>query len=363
MGTRELFFELIRVSVGTGKQLSRTPSPKEWEELMQLALDQTLAGVLLDGIKRLPHEQCPPKPLLMNWHNASEMIAQTNRQMEHDTVWVSQRWKKVGYSNIILKGQGNALLYPNPLSRTSGDIDIWLDGQRKDIVRYIKRMFPHEEVTRIEMNFPIKKGTSIEVHFIPSFMYDPFVDRRMQRYFQEQMKRPETVRLADGEIQIPNLEMNLVFQLTHIYRHLFYEGIGLRQLMDYFFLLKKAESEERGQEILKAATVVIRNLKLNKFCAALMWVEQEVFGLPEEQTLVPSNEKEGRFLLSEMMRAGNFGHADDRVGNWGEMNRWQRLTWGTKWALRLLPHYPREVMWHPVYRIAQYFWRLKNGYL
>ena len=40
-----------------------------------------------------------------------------------------------------------------------------------------------------------------------------------------------------GEIAIPTVEFNLIFQLTHIYAHLMNEGIGLRQLLDYYYVL------------------------------------------------------------------------------------------------------------------------------
>lgn len=355
----DFFFQLIKVSLGTSDNLNRAPSPEEWEGIYDEANRQTLIGVLFEGVKRLPSDQRPPRQMLMNWHSTSEMIAAQNRQMNAETLWASSKWKKVGYSSIILKGQGNALLYPNPLSRTPGDIDIWLDGDRKEIVRYIKRMFPNEEVTRIEMNFPVRKNTVMEVHFIPCFLYNPFADRRMQRYFKRKQKEPVQVGMADGEISIPDTEMNLVFQLCHIYKHLFYEGIGLRQLMDYYYLLHS----EGALQAIPEARKIIRNLNLSHFAHGMMWVLQSVFGLEEQYMLCSPNEKEGRFLLSEIMRAGNFGHSDDRVGNWAEMNRWERLTWGMKWAMRLIGHYPKEVMWHPVYRVAQYAWRVWNGYL
>lgn len=354
-----LFFEIIRVSIGTANTLNHAPSPEEWEYLYEEANRQTLTGVLLEGVKRLPSDQRPPRQLLMNWHATSEQIAAQNRKLNAETAWTYKKWKKVGYESMILKGQGNALLYPNPLRRTAGDIDIWLDGDRDDIVKYIKKMFPKEEVTRIEMNFPVRKDTTIEVHFIPSFLYDPFADRKMQKYFRDQQKKAKTIALDGEEIRIPNTEMNLVFQLSHIYRHLFYEGIGLRQLMDYYFLLQS----EEAADAMANARVKLKEFGLEKFTRGLMWVLQSVFGLDEQRAVLPADEKEGKFLLSEIMRAGNFGHADDRVGNWAEMNRWQRMTWGTKWALRLIGHYPREVMWHPIYRITQYMWRLSNGYL
>lgn len=359
---KDLFFDLIRVSVGTAERLGHTPCESEWEYLYNEANRQTLTGVLIEGIKRLPSEQRPPRPILMNWHATSEWIASQNRQMDKDTLWTVRKWKQAGRESIILKGQGNAQLYPYPERRSSGDIDIWLEGKRKDIVKYIKKMFPREEVTLIEMNFPVKKDCSIEVHFQPSFLYDPFVNRKLQSYYHKQQQHPKHLTLGDGEIMVPNNEMNLVFQLTHIYRHLFFEGIGLRQLMDYYYLLLHVK-QEQDDEALQGAKKMIKEIKLQRFCQALMWVEHEVFGMPKEMGLMEDDEKEGRFLLSEIMKSGNFGHDDERVGNRAEMNRWQRLTWGTKWALRLIGHYPREVMWHPIYRISQYIWRVWNGYL
>ena len=247
--------------------------------------------------------------------------------------------------------------------RIPGDIDIWLDGDRKKIVDYIRSHFPKLEVTRIEMDFPVRKDTSIEIHFLPSFLYDPFKNRKMQRYFSRQLSCPKQVELPEeGTINIPGDEMNLVFQLSHIYRHLFFEGIGFRQLMDYYYLSQVLSSPD-GARLKETVLPVIRDLGLTDFCSALMWVLGEVFHMPQELMLTVPNEKRGRFLLSEVMRAGNFGHSDDRVGNWAKMSRWERLTWGTRWSWRLIGQYPREVFWHPYYRISQYAWRLFNGYL
>lgn len=358
-----LFFELIRIALGRQETFSRTPTDEEWHELFEEAKRQTLVGVLYDGLCRLSTNEKPPHQLLINWHATAQKIICDNKRLNHDTVWVSQRWEKLGYRNVILKGQGNALLYPDPMLRQPGDIDIWLDGDRKKIANYIRSHFPKLEVTRIEMDFPVRKDTPIEVHFQPSFLYDPFKDRKMQRYFRRQLAKPKQVELSgEGIISIPNDEMNLVFQLSHIYRHLFYEGIGLRQLMDYYYL-SQLLTTTKGEELRQKVLPVINDLGLMKFCRALMWVLGEVFNMPKEQMLTEPDERRGRFLLREVMRAGNFGHADDRVGDWANMSRWERLTWGTRWSWRLIGQYPREVLWHPYYRISQYLWRVYNGYL
>lgn len=355
----QLFFELIRVSIGRAERLSHNPTAEEWEWLFNKAQEQTLAGVLISALDRVPKEQRPPRQIVFNWHSLAEQLVDINRRLDHDTVWVSSRWAKLGYRNIILKGQGNARLYPTPSLRHAGDIDIWLDGDLHKIAAYVLKHFPNLEVTRIEMDFPVKKGTSIELHFTPSFLYNPFTNHRLQRYFKQHIHQTEKIQLPDGEIEIPDTEMNLVFQLSHIYRHLFYEGIGLRQLMDYYYLLQQPTAKQHYEKVQKT----LRSLNLSKFASALMWVLGEVFHLPAEEMLANPDAVEGRFLLDEIMRAGNFGHADDRTGNWATMSRWERLTWGTRWSLRLIRHYPMEVIWHPYYRINQYLWRLRHGYL
>ena len=190
-----LFFELIRIALGRQETLSHTPSDEEWHELFTEAKQQTLVGVLYEGLCRLSADQKPPRQMLINWHATVQKIICDNKRFNHDAVWVSQRWEKLGYRNVILKGQGNALLYPDPMLRIPGDIDIWLDGDRRKIVNYVRSHFPKLEVTRIEMEFPVRKDTPIEIHFLPSMLYDPFKNRKMQRYFRQQLATTKQVEL------------------------------------------------------------------------------------------------------------------------------------------------------------------------
>ena len=161
-----LFFEFIRIALGRQETFSHTPSDEEWHELFEEAKQQTLLGIMYEGLCRLSSDQKPPRQLLIDWHASVQKIICDNKRLNHDTVWVSQRWEKLGYRNVILKGQGNALLYPDPMLRVPGDIDIWLDGNRRKIADYIRSHFPNLEVTRIEMEFPVRKDTPIEVHFL-----------------------------------------------------------------------------------------------------------------------------------------------------------------------------------------------------
>ena len=358
-----LFFELIRVALERQTCLSHTPTEQEWRELLHESSRQAVIGVTYRALNLLPAEQRPPRQVLIDWQASAQKIICDNKRLNHDSVWVSERFLKAGFRNAILKGQGNALLYPDPMLRTGGDIDIWLDGERDKIIGYVTHFFPKIKVQWQEVEFPVKKNTCIEVHTIPALMFHPADRRRMEaffdRYRDEIFSNETELTGEEGVIRIPTLRVNLTFQLIHIYRHIFHEGIGLRQLVDYYYLLQHCLAEGRT-DLLQETAQMMRSLHMTRFVGALMWVMQEVFHLQDELLLLPADKKEGQFLLREIMLAGNFGQADSR-------NQLKSGKWGNFWQLtirnmRFLTHYPREVIWNPWYRVSQFIWRKRKGY-
>lgn len=115
------------MSLYTRDLLSRKPSTTEWEVLFNDAQKQGIIGFLKEGLERLPEEQKLPQPILLQWIGLALQIEATNSLMFSRCVELQQWFKGEGLKSCILKGQGNAIMYPNPYSRTSGDIDIWVD--------------------------------------------------------------------------------------------------------------------------------------------------------------------------------------------------------------------------------------------
>lgn len=174
----------------------------------------------------------------------AEQIRKQNIRLFLDSVKVCKNFENKGFANCILKGQGNALLYPDPYMRTPGDIDIYLAGGRKRVMQYINKVCPNQVMRYHHVDFPVMK-TAIEVHFTPSYMFFPIHNSRMQKWFKEVMdlQCSNVVTLPDGygEITVPTTSFNVIYILSHLYRHVFTEGIGLRQLIDYYFVLVKKE--------------------------------------------------------------------------------------------------------------------------
>jgi hypothetical protein len=253
------------------------------------------------------------------------------------------------------------MLYPDPYSRNPGDIDIWIDGGREQIVEYVNRVCPGQKQRYIHIDFPMLKGVDTEVHYTPSYMYAPWANRKLQKWFKEQANEQftHTVMLPDcsEEICIPTLSFNRIFMMSHMYKHLFSEGIGLRQLMDYYFLLKQGFTETEREK--DAAT--IKHLGMHKFATAVMYVLQKVLGLQDELCIVKPNEKAGEFLLSEILIAGNFGGNDTRYGsrtkNESVAHRYFRLT---RRNLHFISSYPSEAICEPLFRTWYFFWKLFN---
>ena len=237
---QKIFFDFLRFCIGSAKEIPGSLKEVDWKELYAIAKKQALLGVLFYGIQRLPKELAPKQKLLMQWMVMAEMIRKQNIKLFQDSVKVCQNFENEGFANCILKGQGNALLYPDPYMRTPGDIDIYLSGGRKKIMKYVDQVCPNQVMRYHHVDFPVMK-TAIEVHFTPSYMFCPIHNRRMQKWFEEVMGEQcnHRVSLPDGygEIHVPQVSFNVIYILSHLYRHIFTEGIGLRQLLDYYYVV------------------------------------------------------------------------------------------------------------------------------
>ena len=373
-----IFFDFLRFCIGSAKEIPGSLKEVDWKELYAIAKKQALLGVLFYGIRRLPKELAPEQKLLMQWMVMAEMIRKQNIRLFQDSVKVCKNFENEGFANCILKGQGNALLYPDPYMRTPGDIDIYLSGGCRKIMKYVDQVCPNQVMRYHHVDFPVMK-TAIEVHFTPSYMFFPIHNSRMQKWFKEVMdlQCSNVVTLPDGygEITVPTMNFNVIYILSHLYRHIFTEGIGLRQLLDYYFVLVKwhtdltnlTDSNKSLPQMTQINTDLdalrhkLKYLGLWKFAQAVMFVMKEVFGLSEDRMIAPMDEREGRFLLDEIMRGGNFGQFDDRMGSKvgeSKIRRYFRMNFRN---LRFVKHYPTEALSEPLFRTWFAVWKKIHG--
>ena len=347
-----------------GKHITDTIHIKEkdWHAIYDIATKQSLMGVMFEGVQRLSeidNNQKPPLTLLYEWIAQTEQIKRQNKLMDDKSDMLTGILKSWEFDSCILKGQGVARLYPKPELRQSGDIDIWMNGSRDDIVKILKEHYIGlSYIDYVNCHAGFFTDAEVEAHFKPTWMYNPFTDRKLQKWIEANKAAQMSNFDKEVKFSYPTIEFNLVFSLIHIYRHVFQEGIGLRQLMDYYYILTHSTKEERVN-----AYATLCSFGMKKFVGAVMYVLRIVFGADENILLCEPNYKEGEFLLDEILRGGNFGKYDDRNEVISIDNKLQHGLFNIKRNFRYLKHYPSEVLWMPLWKIWHWCWRKWKGYL
>ena len=352
-----LFLELLHVTVGSCQKLSVIPSSKEWQCLYKMANKQALIGVCFHGVKQLPKEQLVNMPLQlkMQWLGITANIQKRNEVMDIRCRQLQNQLADLDFSGCVLKGQGVAYMYPKELSslRQSGDIDVWVKGGLSSVKALAKNMNQHVKATEQHVDLSFFKDAEVEVHFIPTMLRNPFANKRLQKWINEQ-KGTQFLNKNDKGMCVPTLEFNLVYMMIHTYRHLFAEGVGFRQVMDYYMLLC---SESISIELRQKTMKCMRLLHIDKFAAGLMWVMNKVFGLTKDKMLCNPNERHGAFIFNEIMTAGNMGHYDERLVTMYNAPKLRRFLLMNRHTLRLFEYYPQETFFTPITRMWTWVWR------
>ena len=363
-----LFFQLIQVALDRRVALEKSPSEKEWEALLSLAKKQAVVGVTFEALDSLNRRnQKPPLPILYEWIGINEQNKQRNLLVNKRCIELEKLFSNVSYRCCVLKGQGASLYYNNPLCRQSGDIDLWVtkvgnvivDNVRKDVLKFAEGggyQISQIDIKHSDIDF--FNDVPVEIHFMPSWMFNPFKNKKLQKYFAEQKNKQFGNYDQQAGFTHTTVDFDLVFSLVHIYRHVFEEGIGLRQLLDYYHILLHSDEVQR-----KEAFKVLEGLGMSTFAGGIMWVLKKCFAMREEYCICEENERHGSFLLSEIMIAGNFGHYDTRLKHQSKEKRWSNGFIQLKRNLHFLFIYPSEVLWSPFWKIWHYCWRKWKGYL
>ena len=351
-----LLFEFLQVAIGNRKSLSVVISDNDWGRLFEFCKKQALIGVGFSAVEKL-HTLgivCPAN-LRMQWMALALQIEKKNILLNEQCKKLTEEYGHDGLATCILKGQGNCLNYPETLNnrRQCGDIDIWatpMNGRqhgqhettlcpqadggiaiavqtgrndveyveyrgRKAVIEYVRmqhRLAGNNEKPVIRYHHieaPKMEGTEVEAHFRVGFLNSPLRNWRMQRWFDNHtdvcMKNKTHMGFA-----VPTASVNVVYQMCHLFSHYFDEGLGLRQLIDYYFALRVWHndvmeckdlqtqgmwSDGLGTPVMSKEEVmaVLRSFGMGKFAGAVMWVLQEVFDEGNENEKCPQMNTDG----------------------------------------------------------------------
>ncbi len=357
----DLFFQLLQVAIGQRESLSVTPTTREWHEIYDSSVKHALTGIAYAAISKLPQAQKPDLSLCWSWSKDVEQITIYNTKLQKRSNQLLSKLNKDGCEAQILKGLSLLRYYPKDIQkfRIIGDIDVWITGYSSEsekfgeelkimnIIEYAQRTIPNQFLCYLHYDFPVFSDVPVELHLRPSFLCRPIYNHRLNTWF-ENLKKIH----ADGiENHLPATEQSILV-LLHIYKHLFEEGIGLRQFLDLYFVNKRITDHK---EIVRR-TMILNHLGLKQFDEDAQYVMQNIF----ESSLDNSNHaqdgnRRGAFLLQEVLMAGNFGYYDPRIKQQTNAlsHAWEKL----KHNFRLLRYYPLEVLSEPLFRLYHWAWR------
>ncbi len=347
-----LFYELVRVALGNQRCLSKTPTEKEWRQLFAMAEKQAIDGITYDALAVLAkHGQKPTVDVLLDWFSYAKQIKEQNKIINQRCKDVTELFTHAGFKTCILKGQGNALMYPNPLSRVSGDIDIWVKGNRKDIKNFVISQYPDAVEDNKHIQFPVFQDIPVEVHYKPRYSSVPKYEKRLQIWFEEQadIQFNNFVSISgtlDKNVCVPTPLFNFIQQMSHMMGHFISEGLGMRHLIDYYFVLKFLDTSDDIDYVF-----LFKHLGMYRFASGIMWIEHTVLGLDEKLMLVPESEKIGIIILEEVMSGGNFGH-NRKENSLRNQKIFKRGLIDIKRLLKFFSVQPSEVLFRILYKLT-----------
>lgn len=374
------FFELLQVALGNRERLTSTPTSEEWETLYDESERQAVTGILLHGIERLPAEQRPSQDILLQWIGVGQMIEQQNRLLDERCVDLLGRIQDAGLHGTILKGQGVARIYDKKLIplRQSGDIDVYVScGIRKALAFAKSQGLKDIEWDYKHLHLNLWDDTEVEMHYRVEVLLNLWKNWKLQKWFRDNedavfgtskdvetsnksrirefenkaLVNTDDTNRTDGLVT-PTVEFNVFYILLHIYRHFLYEGVGMRQVVDYYFVLKAAD--RAGLDV-SYSLEAVSMFGMERFAKGLMWVMKDALGMPRKWMLWEPDEKEGKYILDEVMQGGNFGHHDQRLTHGG--SKWNTVKQVCRHNWHLMRHYPSDVVWAPVWFVWHKCWK------
>lgn len=377
----DTFYQLIRVALGTQDTLDKLPSEAEWDELFAMSQKQSLVGITFIALQKMGADADEgfarigiSEDTYFTWLEVAAQINMKNELVNRQCAIAQQKLMADGFRSFIMKGQANAALYGDlqPF-RQSGDIDIYVEGGFHKVNAYVQRISPTKKVNRLEIQLNAFEETSVEIHYKPFYMPSPIDDRNLQQFFSKELESCFTNQITlsnsnNTQVSAPTPAFNMVHQLVHIWHHFFTEGVGMRQLMDYYFVLQTSSKVQGSKGAYSAAelaevqevTNLIHSLGLTHFTQGLMHIMQSVFGLPQEYLLCEPDALWGECILKEVMHKGNFGKISE--DNLLALSKRDRFLEKTRFAFRYRALGNSPWLWIPIRSIADRIWMKRYGF-
>lgn len=317
----KLFFELLQVSAGQKDCLDYGPSYQQWQELYRMAREHELTGVCYRGVERLfDYGLRAPQDLIIDWMADAEAIKSSHAQLKKRSQKLQEKLLERGIRSSILRGQGGSAFYREELQelyQTDG-LDVLLDCSKERAVKFV-RLTGQTHVLPAYCRLPLAVWDQVDVmlYYKLGIVRNRLKTRRLRKFFKQNR---ELLFAREGELTLPTVTMSVFCVLLYTMQRFLYEGMSMRQVFDYYFVLQKAEGHFEPFKNDVTIGQVLKECGMQRFAQGLMWVLQETMDLSQAYMPCEPLEQEGKFLLQEIMARQHS-------------------------RLHLLLHYPVDMLW------------------
>lgn len=350
----EIFFTLLKSALwGTPACLQCTISKEEWNSIYNISKEQTVSGIMLDTVSKLHENQKPPKQLLLQWAMLYKCIQNSNIKANSILVELLAELKKNGIESYLLKGQGIAQNYPNPLNRICGDIDLYFTpGNFEKAMEYFSSkeepIEDHSEDSHAETAY---KGVIVELHKKSATFYTKRLQKRYNQISDKLILNSQTsVTINDKDIAVLPPLLNALQLLSHMLRHIITSGLGLRQVCDWVLFIDKNLCTIDKEEFITA----IKELDLLGTYKAISAISVDYLGLPAEKVvceITDKDKKEAKKVLNLIMWYGNFGHYGEHCTASSKIEFLKSYIWKVKNCIRFRKLAKSETLNYPIWQL------------
>lgn len=248
----EAFLALVKAglweSVGVNPNANNNLYPADevdWYKVYQLAQEQSVIGVVLAGIERLKSANLNlnvPQDLLLQWIGEVQMLEQQNKAMNLFVAELIEKMRNDDIYTLLVKGQGIAQCYERPLWRTSGDVDLYLSDtnykRAQDFLTPLAQSVEPELHGEKHIAMHINNWV-VELHGAMPTRLISRIDKVLEKIQNNLFTGGEVRAWQNGQtiVFLPSPDNDVLIVFTHILKHFFRGGIGLRQICDWCRLL------------------------------------------------------------------------------------------------------------------------------
>ncbi len=307
---------LLRDSLwGTNMAAAMPPaSHAEWLDVYRCARRHTVTAVAFDAVTGLPAHMLPPHDIIVLWAAQSEAIRLRSHAMDAAVSHAVQYLRDLGTDPLLIKGQTMARLYPSPMSRQCGDIDLCIPSRNQfgnvcESLSRLKTPLKHHSDKSVSFHLD---NTEVELH--PSLLdiHTPSSRRRISSLLTALPHT--TVEIGGCHITTPHPAVTLLIISTHILKHAMGHGIGLRQICDMAMACRAIS----GTLPSGSFETLVFAARLDKWISRLMSLLVLHLGMPRDLMPYPVeiSERRARPLLHIVMSSGNFGRRPNTDSTW-----------------------------------------------